>query len=216
MGFETMKRHLVSNKTLIWKVLQLTRNYSVCTVGKNTIFNGSIIKNNGINNQILVEDGAKVSFCTFSINGNNNTILIKKNAVINGCVFLVDDDFNEIHIGENSTFTGRTELITTEGTRIIVGHDCMFAYGIVVRTGDHHSLLGSKGERINMSKSISIGNHVWVGQNAFLLKGAEIQDGCVIGACSVVTRGSTDKNAVLAGNPAKVIRSEVLWVREQI
>ena len=216
MRFEIIERHLINNKGTIWKIIRRSKNYSNCLIDHNAIFRGCIVKNNGKNNRIIVESGARVCYCTFSINGDNNTIHIKKNSVINGCVFLSDDNWNEIQIGENSTFTGKTELIVTEGTKIIIGKDCMFAYGIVVRTGDHHSILDDKGERINLSKDIVIGNHVWIAQNAFLLKGVQIDDNCIIGACSVVTKSFQGKKLVLAGNPAKVIKTDVSWTRERL
>lgn len=216
MRFEMVERHLVNSRGGMWKAIRCSQNYSICSISKEAIFRGCIVRNNGKNNHIIVESGAKVCYCTFSINGDNNTIHIKKNTVINGCVFFADDDLNEIRIGENSTFTGKTELIVTEGTKLTIGNDCMFAYGIVVRTGDHHSILDGMNERINLSKDIVIGNHVWIAQNAFLLKGVKIEDNCIIGACSVVTKSFQGKNLILAGNPARVIRADVSWERERL
>ena len=52
----------------------------------------------------------------------------------------------------------------------------------------------------------SIGNDVWIGQNAILLPGCQqVGNGAIIGAGSVVTKNVPDY-AIVAGNPAKVIR----------
>ena len=51
----------------------------------------------------------------------------------------------------------------------------------------------------------SIGNDVWVGANSVILKGVTIHDGAIIGAGSVVTK-DVPAYAVVAGNPAKVIK----------
>ena len=50
-----------------------------------------------------------------------------------------------------------------------------------------------------------IGNDVWIGQQALILQGITIGDGAVIGAGAVVTK-DIPAYAVVAGNPAKIIR----------
>lgn len=216
MSLEIIKRHLINNKSILWKLIKFSKNYSICAIGPKAFFKGCLVNNRGANNKIIIEDGAKVNFCTFNFDGDNNTVFIKKDSVINGCVFFLDQDSNKIEIGEDSTFTGRSEFIATEGTSIEIGRDCMFAYGIVLRTGDHHSVLNHQGDRVNLAKNIKVDEHVWVGQNAYLLKGVEIKAGCVIGACSVVTKGILVENCIMAGNPARVIKSGIFWDRKKI
>ena len=55
------------------------------------------------------------------------------------------------------------------------------------------------------SKEIVIGDNCFIGCNTIILKGTVLGDGCVVGAGAVVS-GQFDKNCVIAGNPAKVIR----------
>jgi chloramphenicol O-acetyltransferase type B len=50
-----------------------------------------------------------------------------------------------------------------------------------------------------------IGNDVWTGANAVILKGIEIGDGAVVGAGSVVTK-NVPPYGIVVGNPADVIR----------
>lgn len=56
------------------------------------------------------------------------------------------------------------------------------------------------------AKPIIIGNDVWIGANAIILPEVNIADGCIIGAGSVVTKCFMQKNSIIAGNPAKVIK----------
>lgn len=57
------------------------------------------------------------------------------------------------------------------------------------------------------SSSISIGSNVWIGANVSILKGAHIGDNCIVATGSVVTKGEYPHNSILAGNPAKVVKS---------
>ena len=62
----------------------------------------------------------------------------------------------------------------------------------------------------------NIGNDVWVGSNAVILKGVSIGDGVIIGASAVVTK-RVPPYAIVVGNPARVIKfrykeSDVNWL----
>ena len=50
-----------------------------------------------------------------------------------------------------------------------------------------------------------VGNDVWIGQGARILPGARIGDGAIIGSGAVVA-GEVPAYAVVAGNPARVLR----------
>ena len=92
----------------------------------------------------------------------------------------------------------------------------MFSSNIKFRTGDSHSVLDLEGNRINPSKDITIGNHVWIGQSVFVGKGASIGDHNIVGACAVVTKKFDRTNVALGGNPAKIIKENVDWSRERL
>ena len=58
---------------------------------------------------------------------------------------------------------------------------------------------------IETSKSITIGNSVWIGANATICEGVTIGDHAVIGA-GVVVLHDIPENTIVAGVPAKEIR----------
>ena len=60
------------------------------------------------------------------------------------------------------------------------------------------------------AQPITIGKHVWIGQNAMILKGVNIGDGAVIAAGAVVTK-DVPAGCLAAGVPAKVIKKDVIW-----
>lgn len=53
-----------------------------------------------------------------------------------------------------------------------------------------------------------IGENCFIGGRSLILPGVEIGDNCVIGAGSVVTK-SVPPRSIAAGNPARVIRSDI-------
>jgi acetyltransferase-like isoleucine patch superfamily enzyme len=55
-------------------------------------------------------------------------------------------------------------------------------------------------------RDVNVGNNVWMGYGACVLRGVTVGENCVVGTYAVVTR-SAPANAVLAGVPARVIRT---------
>nr|WP_285849381.1 DapH/DapD/GlmU-related protein [Niallia taxi] len=53
---------------------------------------------------------------------------------------------------------------------------------------------------------ITVGNDVWIGGSCVILAGITIGDNSIVAAGSVVTK-DVPANTVVAGNPAKVIKS---------
>lgn len=54
---------------------------------------------------------------------------------------------------------------------------------------------------------IVIGDDVWFGANTTVLPGARIGAGSIVAAGAVVTRGEYPNGSILAGNPARVVKS---------
>ena len=62
------------------------------------------------------------------------------------------------------------------------------------------------GRSYQTTKNTTIGNDVWVGYGAMILGGAQVGDGAIVAARSVVF-SDVPAYAVVAGNPAKIVRS---------
>jgi acetyltransferase-like isoleucine patch superfamily enzyme len=77
-----------------------------------------------------------------------------------------------------------------------------------------HSLIAFDVRILTHDRTRGLYLHTRIGQNCFIgggsivLPGIEIGDNCVIGAGSVVTRNVPDRSLV-AGNPARIVRSEI-------
>ena len=108
-----------------------------------------------------------------------------------------------LSIGEGSFVNHRSELIAHE--RVEVGRHCLFAWDVQVMDSDSHSVDG-----LPHTAPVVIGDRVWIGCRATVLKGVTIGDGAVVAAGSVVTR-DVPARALVAGNPARVVREDVTW-----
>ena len=213
MFIETIKRRLIDSRSPLWQIVKKLRNYRNCMVENGARFRNSIVVNCGGNNRITVGHGASVSGCKFVFDGSDNAVEIGEKVVATNVLFYFSGEKNAVIIGEGTTFTDKTEFSLCEGTRIVIGKDCMFAYDIFVRTSDFHSITDEKGERVNQSQDIIIGNHVWIGQGAYLLKGTIIPDNCIVGARALVSKPFRDTQSIIAGIPAKVVKENVHWSR---
>jgi maltose O-acetyltransferase len=103
------------------------------------------------------------------------------------------------------------------GKGLRVGSECVLGALGGIELGDHVRI--SKGAIIetggldltgtppysHVAKPIRVGDGVWIGTNAIVLGGVCIGAGAVVAAGSVVTR-NVPENAVVGGNPARVIK----------
>ncbi len=169
------------------------------------------IRIKGSGNRILIGDFAQLPGAAITIHGDNNVISIGPWCYLGGTDLFMEDSGGTITIGDHTKFLGKTHLAVIEGTSITIGRDCLFSSDIQLRTGDSHSVLDLEGRRINASRDIVIGDHVWVGTKAFLTKGARVASHCIVGACSLVTKAFEETHCTLAGVPAKIVKRETDW-----
>lgn len=123
---------------------------------------------------------------------------------------------NTCYIGKNNYFNHypnkSTHLLVTEGKNIVIGDNNLFSFGLFIRTADPHIVYAcSSRNRINLSRSIFIGDHVWIGQDALILKGATIGSGTIFGGHSVITGKKYFSNCAYGGNPVKLLKRDVYF-----
>lgn len=130
---------------------------------------------------ITIEDYAIIdAFVKIKPAGGTGDVVIGSNSVINsGCVLYTG---NGIRIGQN----------------VAIAANCTFA-ATNHEFKDKNKLIREQGFKESKG-GIIIGNDVWIGANTVLLDGAVVEDGCVIGANSLV-RGRLESFGIYAGNP---------------
>jgi acetyltransferase-like isoleucine patch superfamily enzyme len=110
-----------------------------------------------------------------------------------------------IEVGDRTEFNNNL-MLKSEGPGIRIGSDGLFGAHIEIFDSDFHDLDPSRRKMGSQAMApVEIGDNVFVGMGARILKGTTIGSDSVIGAGSVVT-GTIPAGVVAAGNPARVIR----------
>lgn len=174
------------------------------------------VRMHGTGNVLRIADGCVLRGCTFDLSGDGNRVLIGKDTLLLDLECVTEDAHNTVSLGAQCAVLGRTHLAAIEGTRIDIGPDCMFGDDVQVRTGDSHSLVDENGQRVNPSRDVVIGPHVWLCARSICLKGTHLGEGCVLGTCAVASGDLAQPHCVLAGIPARVTKTGITWKKERI
>lgn len=161
-------------------------------------------------NRILFDETIPENI-TIHYSGNHNLLRIGKNLSVNRL---------EIQFGNNGVcsignYTSVVQAVCmVSDAELNIGEDCMLSYEVVIRTHDGHHIFDMvTHQRMNVPKDVIIGDQVWVGRGAVLLAGARIGSGSVVGERAVTSSGFGE-HVLIAGCPAKAVRENVCWSRD--
>lgn len=191
------------------------------------------VRDNGTNNAISIDEVSRAQISgLLELNGNDNHISIAeccfstgqvRIVVGSGCTLRIGHTCSLAHnfiymasdtrlsIGHHTAFNGTCEMQLHEPSEITVGPFCLFGGDTNVMTSDMHAILDVEtGLRINPAEDVLIESTVWIGARSVILKGCHIGAGSIIGLGAVVT-GDVPRQAVAAGNPARIVRTGVTW-----
>jgi len=90
---------------------------------------------------------------------------------------------------------------------VSIGRECVVADRVMLIDFDHGMVEVERPIRLQgiYKRDVRVGNNVWIGYGACILRGVTVGDNAVIGTNAVVTR-DVPANAVVGGVPARVIR----------
>lgn len=136
---------------------------------------------------------------------NSNTALSTR------CKFVLGYT-GRIEIGENTMLNGCS---ITAYKNVVIGKNCQIASFTLISDTDFHPVDPYEREKqvtrkkYNLDtvnkKDVIIGDNVWIGWNAIILKGSIIGNNSIVAAGSIVL-GEFPENVVIAGNPAKIVK----------
>ena len=113
---------------------------------------------------------------------------------------------HRVFIGREDYFARNDYLLAVDSleSSITIGDGCYFGMNVCIVAGDHDYRGGLTG-RNSLGGHIVIGNRVWVGANAVVLKNVRIGDRAVVGAGAVVTHDVLP-GVIVGGVPARRIK----------
>lgn len=181
---------------------------------ENDWFNGEVPSN------VVFEDGfwletAQV-FRFMKSNENPAVKFGKFCSVYAGCSFAVKGR-GRCTIGDHTLLNGAQVMCEEE---IAIGSYCLISWNVGIADSDFHPLDPEQRKRDALlvnpftcgaerphipTRPVRIGDNVWIGMNAIVLKGVTIGDNSVVGAGAVVTH-DVPPNVVVAGNPARIVK----------
>ena len=233
---KTKKQRLVKLLSCFIPSAKLRKSFRTQYISKRFYGNRIFIIENGIERRLNKTE----NFPGIDINfeGNNNIVklyppLISRNCFINicndNCVIEIQDswslcnlridcwggDGQRLLIKRNTTVV-EANIILEENAYCEIGEDCMLSNKILIRSSDGHSVIDAKtGKVVNeTAEKIIIGNHVWIGTEAMILKNSQISSNSIVAAKSIVNKKFIEENVIIAGIPAKVVKKGISWRRE--
>lgn len=133
------------------------------------------------------------------------------------------DNSKRLIFGNNISIGDNVHISASES--VTIGDNCLLASKIYISDNSHGDYSNNNcasqptnppNDRPLFKKQVRIGNNVWIGENAVILPGVEIGNGCVVGANAFVNKKFGD-NYIIAGVPAKAIKRfceiEEKWVK---
>jgi acetyltransferase-like isoleucine patch superfamily enzyme len=151
--------------------------------------------------------------------GEKESILIGNHNEFSSDFHIRCYEHGKVKIGNYNWTSLRTQIVCANYVEI--GDYCMFGRDVYISDTNEHPI--DPVERLNSTitfwndrtvnryhlvdnSPVRIGNNVWIGERAIILKGVQIGNNSVIAAGSVVTK-DVPENMVVGGNPAKKIKS---------
>ena len=176
----------------------------------------SRIQIKGNNNKIIIHKNALLLNSLVRILGDNCVVSVGMDAYLDGVELWIEDDDNTIKIGDRTFVGHHTHIACTESRKSVsVGSDCMISSHVQLRTGDSHSILNDKGERINPAQDVVVSDHCWIGEGSTILKGTIIERNSIVATKAVVS-GYFGPNVLIGGIPAIIIKKDLDWEKERL
>ena len=168
----------------------------------------------GIDSSVILMEGAR-----------KENVILKEGCWPLGHICVQDNGIVIMH--EHSKIESSTRIQCVN--RVEIGPYTAIAENTTICDNNNHPVSPSFRKKMRMTPPIHkmrtwkyssnapiiIGENCWIGSNVRICKGVTIGDNSVVAACSVVTK-DVPANCIVAGNPAKVVKTDIDKLPEPI
>jgi acetyltransferase-like isoleucine patch superfamily enzyme len=198
LGFLARNRMLTPRYArLLWRYLW--RRY-LTAAGRRWVSDGPFFLGRGL--ELKIEPGGQIRFGRFVWIGDETKIRCHEGVVEIGA----------------KTVMGQ-ECTISAYQRVRIGEQCVIADRAMFIDFDHGIVEVDRPIRLQgiYKRDVEVGNNVWIGYGACILRGVSVGDNAVIGTNAVVAK-DVPANAIVGGVPARIIRmreapQELRWER---
>lgn len=147
-----------------------------------------------------------IAVTRIQLDGGSHTEIDGYVEIGNGCFIRVADSA-QLRIGDKTYINSGTRISSSDS--VVIGRGCLIGFDVLIQDNDYHSMVVD-GVRRPTKAPIVIGDRVWIGARAIILKGVTIGPGSVVGAGAVVTR-DVPANSLVVGSPTQIVRRGIEW-----
>lgn len=167
----------------------------------------------GDNNKVKLHFPFVARNLLIEIGNDNVNIEIEKNcSFFEGHIRCCYSEKQKIIIGENTTIY-QAIIVLDESSSCVIGKNCLLASSINIFGADGHAIMDKNSkEFLNAPKhAVTIGDHCWIAYDVKIQKNAAIPNNTIVGAGSIVTKEFEEEYTIIGGNPAKILKRNVIW-----
>ncbi len=140
---------------------------------------------------------------------NSGTVVFKGDALIKHGAKLIVGENGYLELGDKFRLSSGSFIICYK--KIIIGSNCRISWDTQLLDSDFHQIFDSEGIVINPDKEILIEENCWIGNRCTINKGTKLSANTVVAGNSLTNKQYAQSTVILAGIPAKVIRSGISW-----
>jgi acetyltransferase-like isoleucine patch superfamily enzyme len=114
-----------------------------------------------------------------------------------------------LEMGDNFRLSSGSSVICYKSIKF--GYNCRISWDTQFIDTDFHRVFDSNHNHVNPDKEIILGNDCWIGNHCLIQKGTHLRNIIVVASNSMVNIDCPESNIILAGSPAKVLRTSITW-----
>ncbi len=140
---------------------------------------------------------------------NSGLVAFEGKAIIKYGASIIVAEGARLKLGDRFRISSGSNIICYKS--IEFGQNCRISWDSQIIDTDFHKIFNNNNEHINPDKEIRIGSDCWIGNHCFIQKGTILGNMVVIASNTLVSSSIPDDNVILAGSPAKIIRTSTTW-----